>query len=81
MSGNELSCRELVEIVTEYLEGGLSESERTRFEEHLEDCEGCANHLDQIRVTISLTHRVTPDDICDETKSQLLEAFRDWKRA
>ena len=81
MSGNELSCQEFVEIVTEYLEGGLSADDHARFEEHLEDCEGCVNYLDQIRTTISLSRRITPDDICDETKSQLLGAFRDWKRA
>ena len=81
MSRSELSCRELVEIVTEYLEGGLSEDDRERFEEHLDDCEGCANYLEQIRTTISLSRRITPDDICDETRSQLLASFRDWKRA
>ena len=80
MSERELSCRELVEIVTEYLEGGLSPGERTRFEEHLEDCDGCVNYLDQIRTTISLSGRATPDDICDETKSELLRAFRNWER-
>ncbi len=80
MSENELSCREFVEIVTEYLEGGLTPAERVRFEEHLDGCDGCVNYLDQIRTSISLTGRVTTDDLTDETKVELLAAFRDWKR-
>ena len=81
MSDQQLSCEELVEIVTEYLEGGLSNAERERFEEHVIVCSGCANYLDQIRITIELAGRVTVDDLMEETKTELLAAFRDWKRA
>ncbi|MEO5634816.1 zf-HC2 domain-containing protein [Gaiella sp.] len=80
MSSQHLSCEELVEIVTEYLEGGLTDAERERFEEHVVVCSGCANYLDQIRMTIELAGRVTVDDLMEETKTELLEAFRDWKR-
>lgn len=81
MSDQQLTCEELVEIVTEYLEGGLSDAERERFEEHVVVCSGCANYLDQIRMTIELAGRVTVDDLMDETKTDLLAAFRDWRRA
>ena len=80
MSDQHLSCEELVEIVTEYLEGGLTDADRERFEEHVVVCSGCANYLDQIRMTIELAGRVTVDDLMEETKTELLEAFRDWKR-
>ena len=80
MSDQQLTCEELVEIVTEYLEGGLSDAERERFEEHVVVCSGCANYLDQIRMTIQLAGRVTVDDLMEETKTELLAAFRDWKR-
>ena len=80
MSDQQLTCEELVEIVTEYLEGGLSDAERERFEEHVVACSGCANYLDQIRVTIEVAGRVTVDDLMEETKTELLAAFRDWKR-
>lgn len=80
MSDGQLTCEELVEIVTEYLEGGLSDAERERFEEHIGVCSGCANYLDQIRTTIELAGRVTVDDLMEETKTELLTAFRDWKR-
>jgi anti-sigma factor RsiW len=79
VSDLHLTCVELVELVTEYLEGGLSDDERRRFEEHLVGCEGCSNYLDQIRTTIKLTGRVTVDDLPPETKAELLAAFRDWK--
>ena len=80
MSDQQLTCEELVEIVTEYLEGGLTDAERERFEEHVGDCAGCANYLDQIRITIETAGRVTVDDLMEETKTELLAAFRDWKR-
>ncbi|MDQ5874162.1 MAG: zf-HC2 domain-containing protein, partial [Actinomycetota bacterium] len=45
----ELTCRELVELVTDYLEGGLTPEDRMRFEEHLLICEGCSAYVDQVR--------------------------------
>ena len=80
MSDQDLTCEELVEIVTEYLEGGLSDAERERFEGHVGACSGCANYLDQIRMTIEIAGRVTVDDLIEETKAELLAAFRDWER-
>ena len=54
MSGaGEMTCRELVEVITEYLEGTLADPERARFEEHLGDCRSCATYLDQMRATIA----------------------------
>lgn len=79
MSDQDLTCEELVELVTEYLEGGLTDDERERFEEHVIVCGGCSNYLDQIRTTIELTGRVTVDDLMPETKADLLAAFRDWR--
>jgi anti-sigma factor RsiW len=80
VSDRQLTCEELVEIVTEYLDGGLSDAERERFEEHVVVCSGCANYLDQIRMTIEIAGRVTVDDLMEETKTELLAAFKDWKR-
>ena len=80
MSDVDLTCEELVELVTEYLEGGLGDAERERFEEHVVACRGCSNYLDQIRTTIELAGRITADDLMEETKTELLAAFRDWKR-
>jgi predicted anti-sigma-YlaC factor YlaD len=80
VSHAELSCSELVELVTDYLEGDLGAVERAQFEAHIDACSGCANFLDQMRVTIDLTGRVTTDDLTDECRSTLLAAFRGWER-
>ena len=75
-----LTCAQVVELVTDYLEGGLSEADRARFEAHLSGCDGCTSYLDQIRVTIAVVGRVHEDDLSDEAKAGLLAAFRGWDR-
>jgi anti-sigma factor RsiW len=76
----ELTCQELVELVTDYLEGALTEEDRARFEAHVDDCEGCARFLEQMRTTIRLTGALTVDSIPSGAHAELLRAFRDWKR-
>jgi anti-sigma factor RsiW len=75
----QLSCRELVELVTDYLEGALSEEERVRFEEHIEICGGCTTYLEQIRQTIAVLGRMPEDGLSPEAERELLEAFRGWR--
>lgn len=74
-----LTCQELVELVTEYLEGTLSPAERARFEEHLAVCPGCQIYLDQMRQTIRTVGKLTEESISSEAKQDLLQLFRDWK--
>jgi anti-sigma factor RsiW len=76
----DLTCAELVELVTEYLDDALSAEERARFEEHLTVCDGCVNYLDQMRTTIALTGRLRVDDLSPEVTAELVETFRDWHR-
>jgi anti-sigma factor RsiW len=78
---SELSCRELVELVTDYLEGALDASERARFEEHLAICEGCRSYLEQMRTTIAVTGSVDDNALEPGALDRLLAAFGDWKRA
>jgi anti-sigma factor RsiW len=75
----QLSCRELVELVTDYLEGALPAEQRARFEAHLEPCRGCTAYVAQMRATIELVGRLTPEDISPEAEAALLGVFRDWK--
>jgi predicted anti-sigma-YlaC factor YlaD len=75
----QLSCQELVELVTDYLEGALAPEERARFDEHVDMCEGCRAYLDQIRHTIRLTGTLSTATIPPEAERALLQAFRDWK--
>ncbi|MDQ4028921.1 MAG: zf-HC2 domain-containing protein [Actinomycetota bacterium] len=77
---DELSCRELVELVTDYLEGALPPPTREAFEEHLEICEGCRAYLQQMELTIQMVGALSEESIPAPAKAELLDAFRDWKR-
>ena len=72
-----LTCQELVELVTEYLEGTLSPADRFRFEEHLKTCPYCVIYLEQMRQTIRTLGRLPEESIPEE---ELLQAFREWKK-
>jgi len=74
-----MSCRELVELVTAYLEGALPLEDRRRFELHLADCDGCTMYVEQMRRTIKLTGTLRVDDISPEAEAALLHVFRNWK--
>ena len=78
-----LTCREVVELVTEYLEGSMPAAVRERFEDHLMRCEGCDRYLDQVRTTIrvaGVSGEVGVEEMPQEQLDQLVDAFRDWKR-
>jgi anti-sigma factor RsiW len=75
----ELSCQELVELVTEYFEGAMAPEERARFDAHVADCPGCEIYLDQMRATIALAGASADLEQRPETTA-LVEAFRGWKR-
>lgn len=74
-----LTCRQLVEWITEYLEGTLPAADRARFDEHLELCPGCRDYVAQFSTTIRLTGRLpgAAEGVPAETRRQLLRAFRD----
>jgi anti-sigma factor RsiW len=76
----ELSCDELVELVTDYLEGALPPPERERFEQHLRDCPGCTTYLEQMRQVIRVAGRLSEADVPHEAREALLRAFRGWTR-
>ena len=74
-----LTCRELVELVTDYLEGALAPGDRERFEQHLEVCPGCVTYLEQIRETIRQAGRLREEDLAPPARDALLAQFRNWK--
>jgi anti-sigma factor RsiW len=75
-----LTCRELVELVTDYLEDALSPRDAARFERHLSNCPGCGVHLDQMRQTLAAFGRLDEDTLEPAVIDPLLEAFRSWSR-
>ena len=78
MSVQEITCKELVEVVTDYLEDRMPPDRRLLFEEHVAFCSWCQTYLDQMRETIRITGTLTEDDLSAETRDALLEAFRNW---
>lgn len=74
-----LSCQELVELVTDYLEEALPIDEHARFEQHLAECGNCQQYLEQMRATIELTGGLTPEALEPEAERTLLGAFSSWK--
>jgi predicted anti-sigma-YlaC factor YlaD len=78
---DDITCRELVELVTDYLEGALSDADRTRFDEHLEICEACRTYINQMRRTIEVSGRLTEEALEPSARDALIDAFRDWNRS
>jgi predicted anti-sigma-YlaC factor YlaD len=76
----ELTCREMVELVSDYLEGDLATNDRALFEQHLVLCDGCTTYLDQMRRTVALVGRLRVTSLDPRIRDRLLETFRTWKR-
>lgn len=76
---HEMTCLELVKIVTEYFDDVLTPDRRQRFEKHLTECEGCAAYVEQMRLTIHLTGRLAEEALSPAARTTLLAAFRHWK--
>jgi anti-sigma factor RsiW len=74
-----MSCKELVELVTNYLEDALPPEERLRFEEHLSVCPGCVTYVEQMRETVLVVGNLREESIPPDKRDELLAAFRDWK--
>jgi anti-sigma factor RsiW len=77
---DQITCRELVELVTDYLEGALSEADRSRLDAHLEGCDACRTYVEQMRLTIKACGRISEESLDPEIRGVLLDAFRGWNR-
>jgi predicted anti-sigma-YlaC factor YlaD len=77
---DQFTCQEVVELVTDYLEGTLPERDVVPFEQHLELCDGCRYYVEQMRITIATVGRIDESDVPDDLRTGLLAAFRNWPR-
>lgn len=77
----QITCKEVVELVTDYLEGSLSAEIRMQMDRHLAGCDGCTAYLDQMRQTIRLTGRFREENLSEEQREDLLRLFQDWKKS
>jgi len=76
----DLTCKELVELVTDFLDGSLSRRDRRRFEKHIAACVNCSEYVAQFRETIRLTGTLREQDLSREAAGELLSIFAAWKR-
>jgi predicted anti-sigma-YlaC factor YlaD len=76
---HELTCRELVELVTDYLEGAMPPADRVVLEQHLVFCKGCETYLEQMRDTMRVVGALREEDVPPHAADVLLRTFRDWK--
>jgi anti-sigma factor RsiW len=74
-----MTCREVVELVTDYLEGTLSPADRARFEDHIAGCDGCTAYLAQLRTTNRALVALSEESLPEPLKADLMKAFRDWR--
>jgi anti-sigma factor RsiW len=76
---SELVCQQVVELVTDYLEGALSRRDRRRFDRHLADCPHCTAYLAQMRETIRLAGHLVPEDLSPQMRAEFGELYRRWR--
>ena len=79
-SVGEMTCQELVELVTDYLDGALDAAARDRFDHHLDECSGCDRYLHQMEETAARLGSIPVESLSVEAQATLLEAFRDFRR-
>jgi anti-sigma factor RsiW len=75
---DEMSCKQLVEVITDYLEGTMAAADRTRFDAHLAECPYCVAYLDQMRETIRALGKLREESLHPDARDELLQAFRGW---
>ena len=79
-SERSLTCQQLTEVITDYLEGVMPPDERARFDAHLAICDGCVTYVEQMRQAIGTVRTLRVEDVEATAPDDLLEAFRAWKR-
>ena len=78
-SHDHITCQEVVELVTDYLEGALGTEEADLFEQHINFCDGCDWYVDEMRRTVAAVGKIEEEQLAPETRDKLMTAFRDWK--
>jgi anti-sigma factor RsiW len=78
---DEIACRELVELVTPYLEGVMPPEERSAVDRHLAACDGCRTYVEQMRLTIRAIGHVSDEAITSRTREEVLAIFRTWRQS
>ena len=73
-----MTCRQVTQLVTEYLEGKLSWKDAVRFQLHVGMCRHCRRYLRDMKVTVRVLGRLPAAAIPSDTMDALMERFRNW---
>lgn len=76
-----MACREVVELVTDYLEGTLDDVDRARFEAHIAGCPHCTAYMEQMRQTLGALGQIPEESLSEPARAELIQAFRNWRAA
>jgi anti-sigma factor RsiW len=74
-----MTCRQVVELMTDYLDGALSAADRARFEEHISGCDGCRAYLAQLATTRRVLRKLADEPIPPALQAELVKTFQNWK--
>jgi anti-sigma factor RsiW len=74
-----LTCQQVVELMTDYVEGVLLPDERGRFEAHLAHCDACARYLEQLRATLDVLAQMTPPEPDPVLREELVAFYRRYR--
>ena len=74
-----MKCRDVVELMTDYLEGAMSAADRARFEDHISGCDGCRAYLEQLRATRRVAGSLASEPVPEALQQELMNAFKDWR--
>lgn len=74
-----LSCRDITELVTDFLEGRMSLADRVRFHFHVGMCKPCRAYLQQMKLTIATLGQLPDEPPPDDVRDELLRRFKRWK--
>ena len=74
-----MTCHQVVELMTDYLDDALSAGDRARFEEHMAGCDGCRAYLAQLRTTREVVGRLAEESLPKTVEDELVKAFQNWK--
>ena len=77
---HDITCRQAVGLTTDYLDGALGPDDLALVEAHLGECEGCAEHLRQIRITVTVSGRISENDLDPAAREDLMDLYRRWRR-
>ena len=77
---HDITCRQAVALMTDYLDGVLGPYDQALMQAHLAECESCAEHLRQLRITVAVTGRIREDDLSQAAREDLMDVYRRWRR-